>query len=195
MDRSMYMHPVTDVRCGAQMVGIGLESHGSAATQMSSGGSSTGASGTSGTGGRAGSDPTVEALSPLLMGGAGASSLGPGPGSLSSEVGPGGMLRALSSNSQDTSAPPPPAPPPALTAAASAAAASSSASTGNQLAARDSGTSATAAAIESIEWEAGTLLMGQEETDEKSLRMVMKNSMDIHRLMRSRQKVKVRFLS
>lgn len=40
-----------------------------------------------------------------------------------------------------------------------------------------------------VDWEAGVLLGGQEEIDETSLRMEMKTSMDIHRLMRSRQKV------
>lgn len=40
------------------------------------------------------------------------------------------------------------------------------------------------------DWESGTLLAGLEEMDETSLRMEMKTSIDIHRLMRSRQKVR-----
>lgn len=40
------------------------------------------------------------------------------------------------------------------------------------------------------DWEAGVLDGGKEGMDETSLRMEMKTSMDIHRLMRLRQKVR-----
>lgn len=39
-----------------------------------------------------------------------------------------------------------------------------------------------------VDWEAG-ILLGVQELDETTLRMEMRTSMDIHRLMRSRQKV------
>lgn len=44
--------------------------------------------------------------------------------------------------------------------------------------------------LEHTEWEAGVLDGGKEGMDETSLRMEMKTSMDIHRLMRLRQQVR-----
>lgn len=91
------------------------------------------------------------------------SSFAPASATANSEVGVGDPFGGTGISAQETGASPPPVSPPLMAS---------------------SGSSTTPA-----QFMAGALLRDQEETDETSLRMAMKTSMDIHRLMRSRQKV------
>ena len=88
------------------------------------------------------------------------------------------------------SASPPPAPPPPNQATGQATESSSAA----QLEPARETSNISSNLFDHVDWEAGALLGGQEELDETSLRMEMKTSMDIHRLMRSRQKVRLFYM-
>lgn len=81
---------------------------------------------------------------------------------------------------------PPPAPPPPNQATVAV-----STSSGESMPNPNREANNSTSPFDHVDWEDGILLGVQEELDETTLRMEMRTSMDMHRLMRSRQRVGV----
>lgn len=100
----------------------------------------------------------------------------------------GGVIGVSGVSAQAQNVSPPPAPPPATKSPSASSSPPAPAPAALLLGNRDPGVTL----FDNLDWDPGSLLMGQEEADETSLRTAMRNSMDIHKLMLTRQKVRPR---